>query len=229
MPRTKGTRRTRKAGRGALSVEALHSSFERMDTRIRAAVESGVTDRDLGRAVERAWGAAFQKELSAPAIQGLVSHYRGLYGGSRKGRRTRRQRGGMAPLDWTMGQGNTATVFGRFPMDFSTSQQAIKSLDLNLFQENSVSRSCDSTGGRDTLASQKGGGIFSTLLAGHAPASVPRNLMEGSVSAVQGRAIADPIADPVRPAWQPAASVLTPFDTSAVSNLSGLAPVYTAY
>ena len=231
--KTKGRRHTRKAGRhGALSVEALHASFEKMDTRLRGAVESGVTDSELGHAVERAWSSAFQKELSAPAVQGLVAHYRGLYGGSRKGRRTRRarkQRGGMAPLDWTLGPGSAATTFGRFPDDFSTSAQAVRSLDLTRFNENSVSRSCDATGGRDTLASQKGGGIFDNLLAGHMPASVPRNGFEGAAAFVQGATTANPPAAPEVATWRPAVAAVQAFDTSAVQSLSGLAPVYQGY
>ena len=242
MPRkakSAGKRQTRKAsreGRGALSVEALHATFEKMDGRLREVVESGVTDTELGHAVSRAWSSAFQQELSSPAVQGLVIHYRALYGGSRAGRRTRkarrhlrRQRGGMAPLDWTLGQGTTATTFGRFPDDFSTSAQAVRSLDLTRFYENSVSRSCDSTGGRDTLATQKGGGVFDALMAGHAPASVPRNMIETTVSTLQGAPIVNPPAAPEVPTWKPAVAVPAAFDSSAVSNLANLSAVYQAY
>ena len=243
MPRghkqTKGKRHTRKAsreGRGTLSVEALHATFEKMDGRLRQVVESGVTDTELNHAVSRAWSSAFQQELSAPAVRGLVVHYRSLYGGSRAGRRTRkarRQRGGMAPLDWTMGQGTTATTFGRFPDDFSTSGQAVRSLDLTRFYENSVSRSCDSTGGRNTLAaqsgSQKGGGIFDALMAGHAPASIPRNIVEIGVSTAQGAPITNPPPAPEVSTWKPFVAVPTAFDSSAVSNLAGLSTVYQSY
>ena len=236
MPRQRRFTRkagSRKGGRGSLSVEALHASFEKMDERLRRAVESGITDTELGHAVDRAWSAAFQQELSAPAIRGLVAHYRALYGGSRAGRKTRRarrsQRGGMAPLDWTMGQGTTATTYGRFPDDFSTSAQAVKSLDLTRFFENSVSRSCDSTGGRDTLASQRGGGIFDSLVAGHAPASVPRNIVETGVSTLQGAPITNPVSAPEVPTWRPAVAQPEPFNSSAVSNLAGLSAVYQGY
>jgi hypothetical protein len=238
MPRAKGKRHTRKAsreGRGALSVEALHATFEKMDGRLRQVVESGATDTELRNAVSRAWSSAFQQELSGPAVQGLVIHYRALYGGSRAGRRTRkarrlrRQRGGMAPMDWTMGQGTTATTFGRFPDDFSTSAQAIRSLDMTRFYENSISRSCDSTGGRDTLAAQKGGGIFDALVAGHAPASIPRNMIETTVSTLQGAPIANPPPAPEVPTWKPAVAVPAAFDSSAVSNLAGLSAVYQGY
>jgi hypothetical protein len=214
-------------GRGALSVEALHASFEKMDGRLRRAVESGITDTELGHAVDRAWSAAFQQELSVPAIRGLVAHYRTLYGGSRAGRKTRRarrsQRGGMAPLDWTMGQGSTATTYGRFPDDFSTSAQAIRSLDLTRFYENSVSRSCDSTG---LWPSQRGGGIFDSFMAGHAPASVPRNIVETGVSTMQGAPITNPVSAPEVPAWHPAVAQPAAFDSSAVSNLAGMSAIY---
>jgi hypothetical protein len=229
-----GRRHTRKAGRrGALSVEALHASFQKMDSRLRGAVESGITDTQLGHAVERAWSSAFQKELSAPAVQGLVAHYRGLYGGSRKGRRTRRHRrgqhGGMAPLDWTMGQGSTNTTFGRFPDDFSTSAQAVKSLDMNRFFESSVNRGCDSTGGRDTLASQRGGGLFTTLMAGFPPSSVPVNLIQSTTTTLQGAPVQNPPSAPEVHTWKPEVAVPTAFDASNVSNLTGLSSVYKGY
>jgi hypothetical protein len=132
-------------------------------------------------------------------------------------------------MDWTMGQGTTATTFGRFPDDFSTSAQAIRSLDLTRFYENSISRSCDATGGRDTLATQKGGGIFDALVAGHAPASVPRNVIETTVSTLQGAPIANPPPAPEVPTWKPAVAVPAAFDSSAVSNLAGLSAVYQGY
>lgn len=229
----KSTRLTRKAGHGALSVEAIHASFEKMDNRLRRAVESGITDSELGRAVERAWSAAFHHELSAPATRGLVAHYRGLYGGSRAGRKTRKQRGGMAPLNWTTGPGVASTSFGRFPDDFSTSTQARHDLDLGRFFEDPVSRSCNATGGVDTLAKQsggkqRGGGIFDALMAGHAPASVPRNSFETAISTLQAAPNTNPPADPSVRTWPFANPELNAFDSSKVSNLMGLSSVYQA-
>lgn len=227
------TRKANRKERFALSVENLHATFERMDTRLRQAVESGVTDSDLARAVDRAWSAAFHQELSAPAIKGLVKHYRALYSaasGKRKTRKARRLQvggGGMAPLGMTMGQGITATTFERSPMDMSTSNQVISGLDR--FYESPISRSCNSTGGVDTLASQKGGGIFDSLLAGFPPASIPHNAIQTAVSTGQGAPITNPPAAPEVPVWKPSVPQPQTFDSSAVSNLSGLSAVYQGY
>jgi hypothetical protein len=66
-------------------------------------------------AIDKTWENLFHHGLSAAALKGLTMHYRALY----RSRRTRKnkQRGGMAPLDWTLGQGTTAPVYGSFPVE----------------------------------------------------------------------------------------------------------------
>jgi hypothetical protein len=226
-----GTRRakraqrlTRRKGSDSLSVAALHTAFEKLDERMRMRIGKGATDSELGACLRSQWSALFQSSLSPAAVRGMVMHYRALYrGGPRKTRKAgRSQKGGMAPIGYGLGQGITDPVYGRFPVDMG---RAVASLDR--FYENSVSRACDSTGGHDApIDPQQGGGLFDAMFAGHAPASIPRNVVEMGVSAIQGAPIRNPPADPVVPAWQLSAPPATVFNPSELSNISGLTPIY---
>jgi hypothetical protein len=229
-----GTRRakrsqrlTRRKGSESLSVAALHTAFEKLDERMRMQIGKGATDSELGSCLRSQWSTLFQSSLSPAAVRGMVMHYRALYrGGPRKTRKAgRSQKGGMAPIGYGLGQGITDPVYGRFPVDMGATPRVVASLDR--FYENPVSRACDSTGGHDApVGPQVGGGLFDAMLAGHAPASVPRNIVEMGVSAVQGAPIRNPPADPVVPAWQLQTPPATIFNPSELSNVSGLAPIY---
>jgi hypothetical protein len=238
MPKSKmGGRTTRRKGRGGtgLSVESLHASFDRIDKKARAQIMKGATDSALASCIRHAWSEQFQSSLSGPALKGMVGHYRQLFG--TKVRKTRKaQRGGMAPLDWTMGQGVNAAVYGRFPVEMGTYPGAVKSLDR--FYESPISRSCDGTGGKAASqaggsvsntapASQAGGGLLDVFGMGHAPASVPRNFVESTVSAGQGRAILNPPREPSVATWQTAAFTPQPFPVSG-HTISTMAPIYSA-
>lgn len=204
-----------------LSVASLHSSFEKLDGKIRHAIQKGATESALAATLRKEWSKQFHQPLSTAAVKGMASHYRTLYGT----RKTRKQRGGMAPLDWTMGQGVTAAVYGRFPTEIASSPQVLK--DLDRFYESQVSRSCDSTGGAPAPGNQKGGGLFDAFMAGHAPASVPRNAVEVGVSTVQGAPYGNPPRAPEVATWSPASAELTPFSPSSVSQISSLASIAT--
>jgi hypothetical protein len=234
MPK-KGTRRvTRRAAKSpAMSVEALQGSFSAIDAKVARAIEGRASDAELLAVIQTAWNAQFHRPLSLAASRGLVEHYRAVHteGGAKK-RRTRKagrrgQRGGMAPLDWTMGQGATVPVYGSFPVEAGMSAQAVRALDLGRFFESPISRACDSTGGAPA-PSQKGGGVFDAIMMGHAPASVPHNAGEIVVSAVQGAPIGNPPSDPVRGALPLASQPLRPFDTTGLSGaLAPVTPIWT--
>lgn len=200
-----------------LSIASLHSSFEKLDGKIRHAIQKGATESHLAATLRKEWSKQFHQPLSAAAVKGVASHYRTLYGT----RKTRKQRGGMAPMDWTMGQGVTAAVYGRFPTELAQSSGA-----LDRFYESQVSRSCDSTGGAPAPG-QKGGGLFDAFMAGHAPASVPRNAVEVGVSVAQGSPYGNPPRAPEVATWAPASAELTPFSPSSVSQITSLASIAT--
>jgi hypothetical protein len=230
------------------TVEGLHSAFEKIDDRVRSLIDKGRTESELGRCVEHAWQEFFHRGLSSPAVQGMVRHYQAVYRPTGAKRTTRKaaQRGGMAPLDYTMGQGITDTVYGRFPVEMGATPSVVKSLDR--FYESSIGRNCDSTGGypappqaggkrsghsRKTRGrkdkAQHGGGIFDAIFMPHAPTSVPRNVIESSLSAVQGRPIMNPAASPVT--YTPSLTTVDPkpFNPTAITAMSSLAPVYQGY
>jgi hypothetical protein len=229
-------RRTRKAG--AVTIEGLHASFEKIDKKVATMIAKGQTDAELTCCIRKAWSEQFHMGLSMPAIKGMIVHYRALHkgDGKRKTRKSRGQTGGMAPMDWIMGQGITDKVYGEFPVEMGTSALVSKGLDLGRFYESDGGRVCDSTGGHPAPGQPgspfplKGGGVLDAIGMGHAPASVPRNVLEIGTGAIQGVAGAGgPSSSPVT--YQPSSVGYSPkaFDASALSSIASLAPIYKGY
>ena len=131
-------------------------------------------------------------------------------------------------MDHTMGQGVTSAVYGRFPVEIGTSPQVIRSLDLTRFYEHPISRGCNPSGGFDAPR-QTGGGIIDAVGMGHMPASVPRNALETTISAIQGRTIADAPATPVAATVATVNAAPQPFDTTQVSQITSLAPIFKGF
>lgn len=230
---------TRKAGKGrrdAMSVEGLHASFEKIDTKMRALIEKGATNSELSACIRRSWNHHFQHPISEAAVKGLLTHYRAIYTGSGSKRVTRKnrgrgsQKGGMAPLDYQLGQGSAAVPYGIFPSEMG--RVAITALDNERFFESPVGRHCNTTGGEAApgfAPGQKGGSLLDSVMNGHAMGSVPRNIFESTVSAAQGAPIFNPNADPTAASWSAAQNPITAYDTSQIGQYSALAPVYTGY
>jgi hypothetical protein len=221
----KHTRRARRTSRRAspkLTVEALHASFEKIDAKARGLVERGATDSELSHGIQAAWSDQFHSDLSSAAAHGMVAHYRSIFkGGKRKTRKA--QRGGMAPVSWSMGPGTTAS-YGRFPVEMGSSPSALRSMDQ--FFENPVSRACDSTGGYPAPGFHSGGGVIDSVMNVFSPASVPRNFMEMTTSAVQGAPIRNPPSDPVVGRVHMASYTPVPYNPQAISQITSMAPIY---
>jgi hypothetical protein len=132
-----------------MSVEGLHASFEKIDGKIRALVQKGAANKELAACIRRSWAHHFQRPVSEAAIQGLVVHYRAIYPSSKKTRKNKSQRGGqtggMAPLDYQVGQGLTTDPYGIFPSEMG--RVAVSALDNERFFESPVGRHCNTTGG----------------------------------------------------------------------------------
>jgi hypothetical protein len=228
-------RRTRKAG--AVTIEGLHASFEKIDKKVANMIAKGQTDAELTCCIRKAWSEQFHMGLSMPAIKGMIVHYRALHkdaSGKRKTRKARGgQSGGMAPVDWIMGQGITDKVYGEFPVAMGTSPLVSKGFDLGRFYESDGGRVCDSTGGHPAPGqpgSYRGGGVFDALGMGHAPASVPRNVLEIGTGAIQGVAGAGgPSSSPVTNEPSSVGYSPKPFDAGALSSIASLAPIYKGY
>ena len=212
-------------------MESLHASFDKIDGKVKAMIAKGSTDSELACCIRKAWTEQFHMSLSVPAVKGMILHYRSVHKGARKTRKAGRgQKGGMAPLDWTGGQGTTDFVYGRFPVEMGTTPQVLRGLDLGRFYESGVGRSCDSTGGHAAPGShQKGAGILDAIMMGHSPASVPRNFLETSISTVQGAPIRDPNPSPISATTHTATFTPKAYDAGAISSISSLAPLYKPY
>ena len=245
---TKSRSRSRQ---GMMSVEGLHSSFQGIDNRMAKMIAAGRTDGELAACLRREWSSVFHRDLSAPAIKGMVSHYRAVHRVKTGKRHTRKakQSGGMAPLGYMMGQGTTAQVYGQFPVAIYSDPSVIKSLDMNRFFESPIGRSCNATGGFDAPTqtgggesveavkalfekqqkNQQGGGVLDAIGMGHMPASVPRNFGEIGASALAGHPIANPASSPVASVVYVPQSTPTPYDATAINPISSLAPIYQGY
>ena len=219
------TRSGRSSSRSVMSVEALHASFEKLDEKLRSLVKRSSTDSELSRTVARLWREQFHTELSGPAIKGMLSHYRATYG-ARKTRKA--QRGGMAPLDHMMGQGMAGAVYGRFPLEMGTTPQVVRALDMERFFESPISRSCDATGGAPPPM-QSGGGFFTALNMGHAPFSVPENGLQKGVAALAGVTSTEGNPSPVSATVNEYRPTYNAIDTSSISNISSMQPLYHPY
>jgi hypothetical protein len=203
----RGKRGTRSSGRrsGAETIEGLQASFEKVDSKARALIEQGRTDSELVAALKDMWSDQFSADLSHVAAVGLVKHYRSVHKAVRKTRKNQRrgQKGGMAPMGWTMGQGTTDFTYGRFPVEIGTSPQVMRALDR--FDESPISRACNSTGGAPapgfgavSAPYQGGGGLWDTVVTmGHPPTSVPQNILASTVSTLQGAPLLNPSMSPV--------------------------------
>lgn len=201
VKRTPRSKRTRKA-RG-LTVEALHASFDKIDTKVYGLMKKNATDSQIACCIQKSWKELFHTTVSDTAVKGLVKHYRAVHGSQRKTRKNQKsqksqksQRGGMAPLDYMMGPGNTDQTFGRFPVEMGVTPNVLNGLDLGRFYESGVSRSCDTTGGHSAI-NQRGGSLWSAFMNGHVPPSVQPNTLQTVVNAVQGGAPLAPGASPV--------------------------------
>jgi hypothetical protein len=220
-----------------MTVDSLHASFEQIDAKVRHMISKGCTNSGLEYCIRRLWSQQFHQSLSRPAMIGMISHYRALYGSGRKTRKS--QQGGMAPLDYVGGQG-TAAVYGRFPVLEGSSPKFVSDLGtVNRTFESSIGPACTAQAG-GSRKKQKGGGIFDSLSygltgagvgesirMGHAPSSVAANSLQRMVGTVQ----ASPVpgrSDPTDPAWKMAAFDPKPFDAAAQSTFQ-LSPVYMGY
>jgi hypothetical protein len=253
-------RKTRKA-RG-LTVETLHASFERIDKKVHALIAKGATDSDLACCLHKSWKEQFHMPVSGSAVKALIMHYRAVHSGP-GGKKTRKQKrsqknqsGGMAPVDYMMGQGLTSQSFGRFPVEMGTTPSVIADLDLGRFYESNAGRSCNTTGGHNALnqrggkgrlgkerlgkerQQQRGGAtslwdqmtapsnIASTIYNGHAPHSIPINTLQGLANAAMGGAPLAPGPSPVAPTVNLSTYIPKPFDATGIVNMSNYATIY---
>jgi hypothetical protein len=138
----------------------LHASFARIDDIVRFMIQVNASDSAITCRIRSEWKTMFHQNISDTAIEGLLIHYRSIYKWKGKGKV---QRGGMAPIDSTMGQGTIAHTYGQFPVDITTNQKFIHDLGATRSYDSSVGKSC----------TQAGGDFWDSVAQGHIPSSVP--------------------------------------------------------
>jgi len=158
-----------------------------------------------------------------------VQHYRAMHKGSPKGRRTRKQVGGMAPLSWDTAQGSFDKVYGEFPAPISGLSWA--AFDQGRFAESPTGRACDTTGGHSVQMGggakgggskkQKGGSLYAAIGMGHPPMSVYPNIVQTGTYALQGSTSSmEPSASPITQQATPAVYTPAPFNPKDISNMN---------
>jgi len=231
---------TRKVKARYMTVDSLHASFQKIDAKVRHMIEKGCTNSSLEQCIRRLWSQQFHHNLSRPALHGMIMHYRALYS-SRKTRKA--QKGGMAPLEYSGGQGS-ASVYGRFPVEGGSSSKYVHDLGLiNRTFESSIGSSCTRQQGgsrKQRQRRQRGGGILDTATSlitdsgigqsvgmGHTMASVPNNIVDTGAKALMGSPVAVK-THPTDPTWKLRIFDPKAFDAKGMQQFQ-IEPIYQSY
>jgi hypothetical protein len=229
-----------------MTVDSLHASFQRVDSKVKHMIEKGCTNHSLEDCIRRLWSQQFHHDLSKAALAGMIMHYRALYKTKKTRKQVGGQTGGLAPLEYSGGQG-ADVVYGRFPVFEGGSPAFVRSLggvEGQRFNESSIGTTCTKQqGGRSTRSKkqkQQGGGIFDdigsaftgggvgrSIAMGHPFPSVPSNPLQNTVTAVQGRPSARN-GDPTAPGWSARSFDPRPYDAQS-AQIFNITPVYTGY
>jgi hypothetical protein len=90
----------------------------------RAGRVAGVPD-----AYKSAWKRIFNQDLSDASAKSFERYYKNMRSKSHR-RSTRKQRGGMAPVNYTMTPGLYVEQYGQFPIAVDTDPSSLKELDV---------------------------------------------------------------------------------------------------
>jgi hypothetical protein len=89
-------------------------------------------------ALQTKWKSLFSEPLSNTSAITFIKYYRDMRNSAKQ--TTRKQRGGMAPLNYDMTPGANVSVYGRFPVEVGTDMASIR--DLDVYFSNSLTTGC---------------------------------------------------------------------------------------
>ena len=89
-------------------------------------------------ALQKKWKSLFSESLSNTSAITFTKYYRDMRNSAKQ--TTRKQRGGMAPLNYDMTPGANVSVYGRFPVEVDTDMASIR--DLDVYFSNSLTTGC---------------------------------------------------------------------------------------
>jgi hypothetical protein len=84
--------------------------------------------------LQKKWYSLFKTDLDKKAAVGFVEYYRKMK------RQTKKQNGGMAPLEYVMTPGANVSVYGQFPTEIASDPASIR--DLDIFFSNALTKDC---------------------------------------------------------------------------------------
>ncbi len=232
-----------------VSVKELQEKLKKFDSAARTA---NTTDE-----LKSAWKAVFHKELSTKGANTFATYYKEMRsktskrGGARKtlrkrssrkgARRVRRvQRGGVAPVNYTMTPGIYAQTYGQFPVEVDTDPASLKDLDVYFHDSLPLSppgywpkvpadMGSNKVGGarkgKKTRRQQRGGNLLESLKMSPllpAIATPYPNVIQSINNAWSGGTTAVPApSSAVQYTWQLQGSTGAPINPGLVTNIDG--------
>ena len=199
-----------------MTIQEMKADLAKFTLEVKKVVKAASDDATAMKALQSLWRDIFHGKLDKDSTEGFVQHFRD---GKRQTRRSRKQKGGMAPIAYQMGPGiPSATTNGHFLTSVST--DARSQHDLDVYFNSGMSRTAGTEswrfptvpagmgsnqvgGKRKTRRSKKqsgGGSLLQTI--GQIPfqASVPPSMVQTAYAAYSGQPPA-PSSDPTSPAW----------------------------
>ena len=88
--------------------------------------------------IQAKWTSLFDTHLDKKTATSFVQYYRKMKSHTR--RSSKKQKGGMAPLNYTMTPGANVSVYGRFPVEVDTDPASIR--DLDVYFHDALTKDC---------------------------------------------------------------------------------------
>jgi hypothetical protein len=199
-----------------MGIQELKKDLALFTTKGKEIVHAESDDYKAMKALLVLWNSIFHGKLDTDSAKGFVAHFRQGKGG-KKVRKSRKQRGGAAPIAYQMGPGvPSASTYGHFTTDVSTDTRSQH--DLDVYFNSGMSRTAgtetwrfptvpagmgsNQVGGRRrrTRKQRGGGSLLETI--GQLPfqAAAPPTAVQTAYAAYSGQPSA-PSSDPTSPAW----------------------------
>jgi hypothetical protein len=113
------------------TIASLQTKMKQFDTSARKIIRSKNAEQSL----QTSWKTIFGTPLDTKSAKSFAKYYRTMTS------KTKKQRGGMAPLDYGMAPGlNPGASYGNFPVAINTDPQSIQ--DLDVYFQSAITKGC---------------------------------------------------------------------------------------
>jgi len=112
------------------TIASLQTKMKQFDTSARKIVRSNHAEQSL----QTSWKTIFGTSLDTKSAKSFAKYYRAMTS------KTKKQRGGMAPLDYGMAPGLNPGIYGNFPVAINSDPQSIQ--DLDVYFQSAITKGC---------------------------------------------------------------------------------------